>query len=484
MTSEKTIEKSKLIKLLSSFSALEWKRFGRFVQSPYHNTNKQLIYLYTILKKAFPFKKLKDLEQERLYKKVYGGEVFKLSKFQNLCSDFYELTTDFMLDMHLTKEKRKKKKLVVDMLSERNYDLFKGASQQLIKEVETQDYLLDNDDFLLLYQLYDGLYHHVESDKYKISQTNFDKSVANLDNFYEDLTVQLSAENSGNRNFLNRKKRINQVKAFKLKDLFQLAIELHQHKKTDIYFQLKSTVFDNWDKLKIGHKTNLFIHLLNFSFTNNLMQKDSGYQESFELYKIGIRDKLFIINGTMREIDFINIAMLGFGLAENVWTENFIKDNQQYLNKEARYFVVPLTMAYKANVEKDYKRVIELLSELVPTNQLRDLSKIKSLLVRAYFDGLINGEEHYRYALDYEIESFKKMMHRNHKLPPIKTNSYLNFLKLLRKLVNIYDAKPNHVTQIQTFEEDLDNISPLILKNWLTEKLKIFKNTASQRGSI
>ena len=142
MSSEKTIEKTKLIKLLSTFSVLEWTRFGRFVKSPYHNTNSQIISLYIILKKTFPFEKLKDLERERIYKKVYGKESFKLSKFQNLCSDLYELATDFMVDVHLKKEKRKKKKVIIDALSERNYELFRGASQQLIKEVETQDCLL------------------------------------------------------------------------------------------------------------------------------------------------------------------------------------------------------------------------------------------------------------------------------------------------------------------------------------------------------
>jgi len=71
LTDKKTIEKTKLIKLLSTFSSLEWKRFGRFVQSPYHNTNQTVIDLYTYLKKAFPFSVVKTLEQDRIYKKIY-----------------------------------------------------------------------------------------------------------------------------------------------------------------------------------------------------------------------------------------------------------------------------------------------------------------------------------------------------------------------------------------------------------------------------
>ena len=208
MSSEKTIEKTKLIKLLSTFSVLEWKRFGRFVQSPYYNTNEQLKVLYTLLKKAFPFEKGKDLEQERIYKKVYGKELFKLSKFQNLCSDLYELATDFMVDVYLKKEKRKKKKLIIDALSERNYELFKGASQQLIKEVEIQEYFLDGDDFLLSFQLHNNLHTHVETPKYIVNAVNLRKSAENLVAFYEDGNIQILAENMVIENIFNKKKKV------------------------------------------------------------------------------------------------------------------------------------------------------------------------------------------------------------------------------------------------------------------------------------
>ena len=89
LTSKKTIENFKLIRVLKSFSALEWKRFGRFVQSPYHNTNQSLIKFYEVLKKRFPFEEVDDLEQERLFKKVYKKEKFNAAKFQNLCSNLY-----------------------------------------------------------------------------------------------------------------------------------------------------------------------------------------------------------------------------------------------------------------------------------------------------------------------------------------------------------------------------------------------------------
>lgn len=479
MTSEKTIKKSKLIKLLSTFSTLEWKRFGRFVQSPYHNTNQTIVTLYTILKKAFPFEINKELEQERLYKKIYGKEVFKLSKFQNLCSDLYELATDFMVDVYLTKEKRKKKKLIVDMLSERNYDLFKGASQQLIKEVETQEYLLDSNDFLLLFQLHDALHHHVETEKYAVNHINFDKTVENLSAFYVDIGTQLSAEQMGIKNYLNNKNEIEETGKKRLRDLFQMVIDLHQDKETEIYFELKNEVLGCWDQLKTRHKTNLLLHLINFSFTNIRIQKEFGHKESFYLYKIGVENQLFVIDGKIGAIEFMNIGILGFSLDDAIWTDRFIKNHQQYLAEESRAIILPLIYAYKANFQKKYKLVIELLSTISSMNQLIYLPQIKSLLIRAYFEGVIQGEEYYRSPLDYEIESFKKMMLRNNKLSKIKIDSSLNFLVLVKELSKIYrNDKRYDLEKIHHFESLLKKTQPLLLRKWLSEKLVELKTTA------
>lgn len=479
MTSEKSIENYKLIKLLSSFSLLEWKRFGRFVQSPYHNSNQHIVGLYIVLKKAFPFDINKNLEQERIYKKVFGIVPFKLSKFQNLCSDLYELATDFIVDIHLKKEKQQKKKLVVEALSRRNYELFKGASQQLIKEVETQDYFLDADDFLLLYQLNDKLFHHIERDKYTIQKEEFENSWKYLNAFYQHIEVAFKAENRGSQNFLNQNIDSTNTPNNQLTELFHRVLNLHKSKESSVYFELKRDVLKHWRKLKTQHKTDLLVHLLNFSFTEELLQNEFGSKEALNLYKIGIEDKLFIINGKMRDIEFINISILGFKSKKEDWTINFIETHQQYLSEEVKDFLVPLVLAYNANSKKDYQKVIYLLSKVNPTNNLLYLEKIKSLLIRAYFEGVIKGDSAYLIPLNYEMDSLRKMLKRNNKLSKIKTNARINFLNLTKSLLKLHFDNPLDANQIKAFELLLANTKPLLLGDWLREKLLELKNATS-----
>ncbi len=479
MTSKKTIEKSKLIQLLSTFSSLEWKRFGRFVQSPYHNSNQQLIDLYTILKKAFPFEVLKELEQERIYKKVYGQEKFKLSKFQNLCSDLYELAGDFIIDVHLDKEKRKKKKLLIDALSERNYELFKRENNKLVKEIETQRYFFDEDDFLLLYQLNNKLYHHIARDKFNVNQLELNDTWKNLNAFYDVTKTQLEAENRNKQNILTIIKKSEDTDYNQLKKLFQLATKLHTTKQTDLYFQLKKETLDNWNQLKRKDKTDLLVHLLNFSFINELIQKEFGHKEALNLYKLGIKDKLFVIDGKMRDIEFFNISMIGFKYESEEWVTNFIEVHKHYLPEKIRIFLVPLAYAYSAIFKNDYEQVINILKDINPSNNLVYLDKIKTLLIRAYFEAVIKENEAYRNPLHYEINSLKKMMERNEKLSSTKIESTNNFLTLTKKLLNLYDDKSIELKKNHSFEILLSQTNPLLLRQWLTEMFLVIKNATS-----
>lgn len=479
MTSKKTIEKSKLIKLLTTFSALEWKRFGRFVQSPYHNTNQQLISLYAILKKTFPFEDSKALEQERIYKKIYGQEIFKLSKFQNLCSDLYELVSDFIIDVHLYKEKRKKKKLLIDALSERNYELFKGEAHKLSKEIEEQIYFPDEADFLLLYQLNHELWHHVEKDKFTPLQRELDKTWQYMDSFYELSQIQLKAEGFGRDNIINNEIDSTDANNKQLVLFFNAAAELHQFKNKDKYFSLKRQVLENWAQLKDKHQTNLLLHLINFSFTNELLVKEFGYTELFSLYQLGVKNQLFVINGKMRDTEFYNICMIGFNLKETDWTKSFIQSHQQYLPKKTRAFLVPLANAYNALFQNNYELVIDLLSKLNPINNLGYLNRIKRILIRAYFEGVMKGKEEYIRPLTYEIDSMKKMITRDKKLAVTKLQAAMNFLNLTKKLLHLHIYEPVTNAQFSAFEKQMNSTNPLILRNWLQEKLKEIANAAN-----
>lgn len=491
MTSNKTIEKTKLIKLLSSFSNLEWKRFGRFVQSPYYNTNQQLVIFYHILKKAFPFNRIKDLELEKIYKKIYGKEVLKLSKFQNLCSDLYSLATDFIVDVHLKQETRKKEKLIIDALSERNYELFKAESYKLIKAIKEQSVYHDTEDFYLLYKLNLDFWQHIETEKFQQSEEKINLAHNYLDKSYHLDKLKYMAAISSRTNFLNTStvKKIEELKrkifyqlATKSKNslLFQEISELHHSPDLTKYHAVKKFILQSFPKLNLPNKRDLIIHLINFVINFRLTSDELHFQEIFNLYQIGVENQLFIVNERMRDIEFVNIGMAGFGVNKIEWTHQFIKNHQAFLSENDREEIVPFVLAYGKLFQKDYEAVIDLLRTVNPKESLKNLFRIKSLLIRAFFECILQGVGNYSQAIQYQLAAFQKQMARDTKNAKTRTQAYLNFILIVKKMLHLLDQNSKIKPSIKSVEILINDTKPLVLAVWLKEKIKEIKGATSE----
>jgi hypothetical protein len=66
--------KSKAIDIISTFEAKEFNEFGKFINSPFFNTNSKLVELYSLLKKNFPSFSKKSFNKENIYKNLFPGK--------------------------------------------------------------------------------------------------------------------------------------------------------------------------------------------------------------------------------------------------------------------------------------------------------------------------------------------------------------------------------------------------------------------------
>lgn len=73
------MEKSKLMQLLHTFTASEWRDFQDFVGSPYYNKHKETVRLFTYLKKLAPDR----LQQEYIDRRHVYNQLFPSSPMTN-----------------------------------------------------------------------------------------------------------------------------------------------------------------------------------------------------------------------------------------------------------------------------------------------------------------------------------------------------------------------------------------------------------------
>ncbi len=110
---------SKSIDVLKTFSKEELKQFSDFVRSPLHNKNKNLIKLFEELKKYHPDY---NVENEKLFERVYSGKVYNHDSMKKLTSELLGLAEEYLRFTGLKKENFENEFFFLKVLEYRRLD--------------------------------------------------------------------------------------------------------------------------------------------------------------------------------------------------------------------------------------------------------------------------------------------------------------------------------------------------------------------------
>ena len=161
----------KLISLLKNFTHKEFKELEKFVASPYFSRGRDLLPLFKTIKPFYPEFTSKDFTLEKIYQKLYPGNIFgnvkSYSLMKTLISELFKMCKEFLIHSELKgDEKRKSYYLLNQLRKKRNYKEFdkeyqiaceersnpyKGSYKDFIEKYFIKsaftEYCLDRDDF-------------------------------------------------------------------------------------------------------------------------------------------------------------------------------------------------------------------------------------------------------------------------------------------------------------------------------------------------
>ncbi len=90
------MKETKVLQIVKTFTKEELKSFGKFAESPYYNSSKDVVKLLEIIKKYFPDFENKAFELVNVFKKVYPGQKYHEGKIRNVISDLGQLAERFI----------------------------------------------------------------------------------------------------------------------------------------------------------------------------------------------------------------------------------------------------------------------------------------------------------------------------------------------------------------------------------------------------
>ncbi len=437
------MQKSRLIEIFRSFSERERQQFDKYLASPYHNTQANLLRLYQHI--AFVLQQKIDaaLDKEYVYDKLFPKQSYKDVKMRLLMSDLLKHAERFLtIEAHLKDEAAAEVYLAQTyrhrQLTKSFRQTLKNARNRLQKKpsydtpTQYRQSQLYEEEYLFLLEENRQAEHDLQAWHDTVSHFFI---AATLRQVCALLTRERVAEKA--YNFLLLADILNQIEAHP--DLLEIpAIRLYYHsyhiltntKNDEDFRQLKAGIIRYGAGFSQKERKEIYTHAINHCIRQNNKSEGTIFlRELFDLYQIGLEQDAFLENGFLSRWTYKNIVSAGLMLKEFGWVEGFIYQYEAKLERKYRKDSFTYNLAFLYHATKQYDKAISQLQQVKFDDVFLNLNA-RNLLLKIYLE-----LEEYE-ALEAHLNSFEIFIRRKKTPNPHRTN-YLNIIKLSRKIIQL-----------------------------------------------
>lgn len=467
---------SKLILLLQSFDAEDWRWFNKFLRSPYFNNREELIPFFEHLRKLAPDFKEKELEKKRLFQKVYPTKSYDEKLLGNLMNYLLKLAERFLAQRKLEEEKplfnNSLLKALVERQLSKHYRHYEQKTIQLLAKWE----LKNKDAYLYKYQLADIGNQYFMSQNLRKYDENLQLVTDHLDQFYFLNKLKFSCEILSRLNVFDAPYHsdfIDEVLAYLSKEdtvtdpLVFIYIQVYYLIKTreeTAFETLKKNLRQYQAKIPLSEKGTIFSYTINFCFDKMRKNINATYytEQSLEFYLEGINEGFLIERGYLSPWHFKNVVKLAMNLKRYDFTESFIQNSYHKLEPEFQEDALHFNLADLKYKKGNYQEAQQHLLQVQYSDIFYGLGA-RAMLLKIYYE---TEEDE---ALISLLASFSIYLRRNKEISSIYRETYLNYTSLLSQ---INKATKN---KIPTIINKIKNTERLTNRRWLLQICEEYK---------
>ena len=477
------MKSSKTTSLLRVFKPHEFQLFRKFLYSPYFNSKETIIGLYEFFYSNIKKDKNKfDIgTKEDAFNFVFPKMPFNKEKIIRLNSELVGLIQQFFVHQEIRYDDITNKRLFINTLNKRSLStIFFSESKKLIGQLDlTPNHNVDT--HILLYSLIKEMHSYHGSIVHIKDMPNLIKAQKNLDAYYLLSKLQLSCETLGLQNTFNENFEIpilDEVKELaqersnenKLFSLYLLTLKSIQNPNNESNFtKLKALFFDNFSNLPQEERLSLFLLILNINGMRINHGNVQEIKEQLDLYKQGLEEKILIVNNRITPETFTNSVVLAAHLNDFKWAENFIKNYSKYLSDLIREASVMFCKGYIAFKKGEYEESIRILWNCKFDYAPFDI-RTKSTMVRALTELFEESPNKYDFCIG-QILTIEKYIRRKKVLSDKKSEAYLNFIKITKKILTLKRKNKLNNIEIKKLKIKISTEPNIIAKPWLLQKL-------------
>lgn len=477
------MKNSKLASLLSKLNKNEFKDFGKFLKSPYFNSNVNIIKLYDLISKYFPDFGTEKLSKENIYSHVYPKENYNDSTVRGLLAAMLKLGEEFLSHEHLRNDKFKYYEFLLTQLNARRlHDIFYVNLKSIRKEIESYPDK-DGDYYFLKFRM-ETLVNQIDSKNYTpLTQKDIpgDINTNDTDNLIVFFLLLLLRRynylltKTGSLNVTTPDlKLFDEILEFISKGnykeiplinfLYTRAMLYKSGMDEKYYYELKKILFEDFDNFSHEDNYNMLGNLQNYCVQKNRTTGKNMSAEQYELYRFGIKKDILTFDNHeyLSTILFSNITSNMVSMNKLDEAKEFILKYAERLAPERKDSGINFNMTKIYFAEKNYNESLEALSRVQHEDVYYKIF-IKAMYAKNYY------ELNYTEELVLLIDTYKSFLNGNIIINQSLKENYLNFVIFLSRLLKFKYLKDKD--ELGYLKHEIKKTMNIFSKDWLIEKI-------------
>lgn len=480
--------KSKLIRILSTFSKEEIKDFEKFIRSPYYGIRNFVIKFYKEIRKYHPEFREKDIKKEKIFSKLYKGKQYNDGVMRRMISDLIRISEEYlMINSFKATDLFRDTCLLHELRVRRLDDIFENKCEKLI--LESADQNTDINTLLKKFFIENQMIgFYLKVNEKKILETSVSASNAMIGYFLSALNNKsqiisvrknsaIAKQNSqiydkfieyfDYHGFINSLEERDSRESFFVKvDYYFSMISLNKY-DTESYFKLRQLLCSDLNYFTGVSKYNYFTSLAVFC-TNQINNNKSEFlNDYFRFINIILNEKLFLANSSILDLPLIlNIIIFSLQGRRFKYAEDFIKDYSKYFNPKFKKDIINYYQSLLMFSKGSFNKSLEYSSG-IRVNQSGFKKELRILKLKCFY------ELGYSDSLASEIDSFRRYISGEALLSKISKLNAANFSNYFSRLLKLNEkfSKKESIPLLKEIENE-GNVNE---KRWLIEKIKKLK---------
>lgn len=477
--------KSKFIDILASFSDEEFRDFGKYVVSPYFNTNRKLITAFGFFRKYSDRLNSNGCTKEKLYEEVFPGTGYRDSEVRKILSGLTKLAEGFLAQKAFESDAFEKNIYLAGKL------ISKGLISPAEKLVAALEEASSNEKINGQHYFYEMMRIQAKKKTIELNKESFqtgniteDKINVYLLNYFISFSTKI-LQNIKAKHYYNLiSKDTHLTKFFSMTDIDSFICWLENYRDShtdtlimnlsivkciggnytkDAYLKFKDLLLKNNSLFSALEINNLFTCLQGIQIDRYRENDPDALAEIFEVNNLILKYEAYsnYPGGNMNYGTFVTMVTIGIAKKEYIWTKDFIAKYTNLLNEKHRNSLYNYAMA-----ELFY-------AEGAPGDSLKFTSKIEYegffmkhevnvLKLKIFYD------ENDFISMQYQMDTYKKLIDGNKYVGKMQYEMYSGFLKIYSDLLKAKEKK-DKIAAVLLLRKIADTRN-LLGKEWLAAK--------------